>query len=163
MTRMVSIVLFLVTLLCIQSCKAQNNRNEISPQPVFRHDGMLAIHSATGELIAEFAIEVVQKESELAQGLMFRESMQPEQGMLFVFEQIDYHSFWMKDTYLSLDMLFIDQYNTIVSIAENTPPFSEEQIVPDAPVKYVLEVLAGTSQRLNIKETDTISWHYLKD
>jgi len=163
MTRMISIVIFLVALLCIQSCKAQNSRSEISPQPVFRHDGMLTIHSTTGELIAEFAIEVVQKESELAQGLMYRESMQPEQGMLFVFEQIDYHSFWMKDTYLSLDMLFIDQYNTIVSIAENTPPFSEEQIVPDAPVKYVLEVLAGTSQRLNIKESDTISWHYLED
>ncbi|HCM15389.1 MAG: DUF192 domain-containing protein [Candidatus Cloacimonadales bacterium] len=124
----------------------------------FRKDGTLQIHSATGILKAEFDIEIVESQSELAQGLKYRESMAETQGMLFIFEQIDYHSFWMQDTYLSLDMIFIDHYNKIINIAKNTTPFSEDPIFPEKPNQYVLELLAGTTDKLNITDTDEVTW-----
>lgn len=156
------ILLFLLSI-SLLSCKSSEAGSSEQKKPQFRHDGYLEIHSASGELKATFDIEIVTKERELARGLMYRESMEPNQGMLFVFEYVDYHSFWMQNTYLSLDMLFIDQYDTIVSIAEHTTPFSEEQIYPDKLSKNVLEVLAGTAKRLNIKETDKVSWRYKED
>lgn len=156
-------LLLLLLLFSLQACKAASSKGTDKPVPSFRHDGYLKILSASGETKAQFDIEIVSKDAELAQGLKFRESMAENQAMFFIFEYVDYHSFWMQDTYMSLDMLFIDSSGTIITIAENTPPFSEQQIVADKPNKYVLELLAGTAQRLNLKETDTVSWHYKED
>ncbi|MDD2684138.1 MAG: DUF192 domain-containing protein [Candidatus Cloacimonetes bacterium] len=140
----------------LQSCKAKSNPEETIP--TFRHDGFLKIHSADGTLKAEFDVEIVRKDFELARGLKYRDSIKANQGMLFIFDFADYHSFWMQDTYISLDMLFIDLDNHIVNIAKNTTPFSEEQIFPEAPIKYVLEILAGTADKLNIQKTDKVTW-----
>jgi uncharacterized protein len=163
MKNLFPIVLLFLLSINLLSCKSSESGTTEQTKPQFRHDGYLEIHSESGEFKATFDIEIVTKENELARGLMFRESMEPNQGMLFVFEFVDYHSFWMQNTYLSLDMLFIDQNDTIVSIAPNTTPYSEEQIYPDKPNKYVLEILAGTANRLNIKETDKVSWRYKED
>lgn len=132
-------------------------------KPLFRHDGYVEILATDGSLKAKFDVEIATKEGEHARGLKFREEMAENRGMLFVFEFIDYHPFWMQDTYLSLDMLFIDQYEKIVHIERNTPPFSEELIAPETPVKYVLELLAGTAEKLNISEKDMLRWHYKED
>lgn len=119
---------------------------------------MLEIHAPSGELKAAFEIEIAQTEAALMQGLKYREQMEENQGMLFIFENIDFHSFWMQDTYLSLDMIFIDHNGAIVSIAKNTTPFSEEQIFPEKANKYVLEVLAGTADKYKLKELDIVTW-----
>lgn len=162
--------LFLVILLIslcsfITACKKERNASDIPEKPLysFRHDGILEVRSADGKYKATFNIEIVEKEAEVTRGLKFREHMEPDQAMLFVFSDVDYYPFWMQDTYMSLDMLFIDQNNSITQIEENTTPFSEEQIYPQKPHKYVLEVLAGTVKNLNIQTTDTVIWHYKKD
>lgn len=84
--------------------------------------------------------------------------MAPEQGMLFVFDGTRSHSFWMQDTYISLDMIFIDYDNNIFNIAENTVPFSTELIEPGGYNKYTLEIIAGSAGRLNIQKGDKIEW-----
>lgn len=129
----------------------------------FRKDGTLQFHSPEGELKAEFDIEIVQKDEEIMRGLKFRDQMQGNQAMLFIFEHIDYHSFWMQDTYLSLDMVFIDDDLKVIHIEKGTTPFSEEQIFPPGPNKYVLELLATSADKNNIQEKDIVSWQVLKN
>lgn len=156
-----TIFLFLFSIMIasgISSCRAETDEQPTTRIPTFRKDGVLQIHSPEGKLKAEFDIEIASSDKELMQGLKYRESMEENQGMLFVFDQIDYHSFWMQDTYLSLDMIFIDHYDTIVSIAKNTAPYSEEPIFPEKPNRYVLEVLAGITDKYDIKEADVVTW-----
>lgn len=123
----------------------------------FRHDGYLEIQTSTGEKHS-FEIEIAETNMSRMQGLMYREKMEENQAMLFIFDYTDYQSFWMKDTYIPLDMLFINSNGEILQIAENTTPFSEDMIVSDNPAKYVLETNAGISHKLNIKPGDKIKW-----
>jgi uncharacterized membrane protein (UPF0127 family) len=74
----------------------------------------------------------------------------PDEGMLFLFERSQYVAFWMKDTYLSLDVIFIRADGVVVNVAENTRPLTIDQIPSVAPVKAVLELLAGTSARIGL-------------
>lgn len=93
-----------------------------------------------------------------ANGLMLVREMPPDHGMLFLFEQTQYTSFWMKDTALPLDLVFIGADGRVVNIAYGTRPFSEDPIYSAAPVIAVLEVLAGTAARIGLAEGDRISW-----
>jgi uncharacterized protein len=159
------ICLSLIGMVLLLGACPKKSPDSSSPKtsPTFRKDGELQIHSADGDLKASFEIEIVQKDIEVMQGLKYRDAMAEDQAMLFIFEHIDYHSFWMQDTYLSLDMIFIDQNNRIIYIEKDTTPFSEEQILPDQPNKYVLEVLAGTTDKFEIIETDVVSWQILEN
>ncbi len=156
-------VLCLSIVLLIACKKEPEARADHSPKPVFRHDANLQIEGVSGQLKADFKVEVVTKDKEVLQGLKYRDSMAPNQGMLFVFEHTDYHSFWMQDTYLSLDMIFIDEDGVIVHIEPDTTPFDENPIFPSRSCKYVLEVLAGTADKLNIKLMDKVKWQELND
>ncbi|HQB98588.1 MAG: DUF192 domain-containing protein [Candidatus Cloacimonetes bacterium] len=158
MNKIILVSLLILAGLVSQSCKAKVEESPRSVVPEFRKDGVLEIHGSDGSLKATFEIEIARKESELMRGLKYRDKMQENQAMLFIFEFLDYHSFWMQDTYLSLDMIFIDHNNQVVHIAKNTTPYSEEQIYPEKPNKYVLEVLAGISDKYQIKETDIVTW-----
>ena len=93
-----------------------------------------------------------------ARGLMFVQSMPADSGMLFVYapEQEHYVSMWMKNTYLPLDMAFIDRSGRIVNIAENTRPLSLDAIGSVAPVVAVLELPAGTARRLQLQRGDQV-------
>lgn len=152
----------LLTLLFVcfsAACKSQppaSDKEEF--KPVFRKDGTLWVISPVGETKAAFDIEIAEKDKDVLQGLKYREDMEDNQGMFFIFQYLDYHSFWMQDTYLSLDMIFIDHYNKIINIAKNTTPFSEDPIFPEKPNQYVLELLAGTTDKLNITDTDEVTW-----
>jgi len=153
-----------LSLLFAAACAKEGRQaSATSSKPEFRHDANLQIEDASGALRAEFRIEIAKTEREVMDGLKNREQMDPDHGMLFIFEHLDYHSFWMQDTYLSLDMIFINHENEVVHIEENTTPFSEDPIFPSRPNLYVLEVLAGTVQRLNIKESDIVKWQTLED
>ncbi|MCK9557448.1 MAG: DUF192 domain-containing protein [Candidatus Cloacimonetes bacterium] len=157
--RHIALSIFLIlSSLLLSGCPQAPVKEKAKSSYTFRKDGTLQVHSVNGTLKAEFDVEIVKSEKELAQGLKYRETMEENQGMLFVFEQIDYHSFWMQDTYLSLDMIFIDHYNKIINIAKDTIPFNEDPIYPERANKYVLEVLAGTTDKLNIIETDEVTW-----
>lgn len=142
----------------LAACKAKDKSEVQEQQYAFRKDGVLKVFSPEGQLKAELDIEIAESDSKIMQGLKYRGEMERNQGMLFVFKNTDYRFFWMQDTYLSLDMLFIDYENKIVHIERDTEPFSEEQIFSEYPAQYVLEVLAGTADRFGIKEKDEVRW-----
>jgi uncharacterized membrane protein (UPF0127 family) len=103
-----------------------------------------------------FEVEVAREDADRSRGLMFRRSLAPERGMLFDFAQLAPVSMWMKNTYVSLDMLFIRPDGTIARVAENTEPLSTRTIDSGEPVLAVLEVVAGTAKRLGIKRGDRV-------
>jgi uncharacterized protein len=104
-----------------------------------------------------FDVELAVTPDERGKGLMYRKEMPGTQGMLFDFEGEGPIAMWMKNTYLSLDMLFIRADGRIARIAESTTPLSEATIQSGAPVKAVLEVVAGTAKRLGIAPGDRVA------
>ena len=103
-----------------------------------------------------FSVELAVTPEQRAQGLMFRETLAEETGMLFVHERDGPLSMWMKNTLIPLDMLFIDRRGRIVRIAEQTTPLSERSISSGRPARAVLEVPGGTARRLGIKTGDRV-------
>ena len=101
---------------------------------------------------ASFSIEVADDASERARGLMFREEMARSSGMLFVYEEPAYARFWMKDTPLPLDLLFLDSAGTVTRIHEDAVPFDLSTIDGGEGVQFVLEINAGMSRLLGIEE-----------
>nr|WP_321444739.1 DUF192 domain-containing protein [uncultured Cohaesibacter sp.] len=103
-----------------------------------------------------FSIEIAADDPARAKGLMYRTKIEPNHGMLFDFEQTEQIYMWMKNTYISLDMLFVDKAGVITHIVTNTTPLSETIISSGGPVRYVLEVKAGTARRLGLKRGDRL-------
>lgn len=110
-----------------------------------------------GELVIEspdaahrFTVELAATPEARSRGLMFRERMDPDHGMLFDFQTEQNVAFWMKNTPLPLDILFIDGTGKVVRIAADTVPFSEAPIPSRTPIRAVLELNAGTAARLDI-------------
>ncbi|MCG8596881.1 MAG: DUF192 domain-containing protein [Kiloniellales bacterium] len=117
--------------------------------------GDLAIVTVTGAR-HDFRIELAVTPEQRAQGLMHRRSLAPDAGMLFVYARTREVAMWMKNTFVSLDMLFISAEGEVVRIAERTEPLSLTTIRSGSPVKGVLEVVAGTVARLGIRPGDRI-------
>ncbi|NNF02996.1 MAG: DUF192 domain-containing protein, partial [Rhodothermales bacterium] len=95
---------------------------------------------------------------EQAQGLMYRRSLPDRGGMLFVDEEPSMQSFWMRNTPLPLDILFIDEAGEIVNIVKRTTPYSEDRIESTDSAKYVLEVRAGFTDRYAITDSMRVTW-----
>jgi uncharacterized protein len=115
----------------------------------------LEIASKSG--VHTFAVEMAVTPEEQAKGLMFRRELPEGQGMLFDFHQEQPATFWMKNTYVSLDMIFIRGDGRILRIAENTVPLSEVLVPSGGPVRAVLEVVAGTTRKLGIAPGDRVA------
>jgi uncharacterized membrane protein (UPF0127 family) len=98
----------------------------------------------------DFKVWIADNEKSRERGLMFIKSLPPDQGMLFLFEEPRYAAFWMKNTYLSLDLVFIGPDGVVVNIARGAKPQSLEPIESEAPVKGVLELLAGTAVKIGL-------------
>jgi uncharacterized membrane protein (UPF0127 family) len=103
-----------------------------------------------------FTVELALTPENRATGLMDRQSMAADHGMLFRFDQTRDVLMWMKNTPLSLDMLFIAENGRIARIAENTVPFSETIIPSGSPVRYVLELNAGTAAKTGVAVGDRV-------
>src|SRR5262252_3549088 len=114
----------------------------------------LEIASKSG--VHVFAVEMASTPEEQAKGLMFRRSLPEGQGMLFDFHEEQPTSFWMKNTYIPLDMIFIRADGRILRIAENTVPLSEALVPSGGPVRAVLEVIGGTAKKLGIAPGDRV-------
>lgn len=114
----------------------------------------LVVVTASGP--QRFEVEVMREEADRARGLMFRRSLAPDRGMLFDFARVEPVSMWMKNTYVSLDMIFIRPNGTVARVAENTEPLSTRTVSSGEPVLAVLEVVAGTAKRLGIKPGDRV-------
>ena len=120
----------------------------------FADDGQLTIKTAAGE--HQFAIEVVDTDAGRQKGLMFRTSLGPDAGMLFDFKESLEVSFWMQNTLIPLDMLFIRHDGTIANIQVNAKPLDPTSIPSDGPVEFVFEIAGGRSVELGIKAGDTV-------
>jgi hypothetical protein len=114
----------------------------------------VAIESGGGR--HRFSVWVADTPAHHYQGLMFVRSMPADRGMLFLFDSEEYKSFWMKNTYLSLDILFIAADGRIVNIAEKARPLTTDPISSTEPALAVLELNAGTSARLGIRAGDRV-------
>lgn len=101
-------------------------------------------------------VEIVDTPSERARGLMFRETLAEGQGMLFVFQKEAPRSFWMKNTPLSLDILFFDAAGQFINGHYHTTPFSSDSLRSTLPAQYTIEVLAGEAKRLGFNDNTVL-------
>lgn len=114
------------------------------------------IEIASRGKLHKFKVELALSPHQQSQGLMFRRLLPADAGMLFIYQRIGDITMWMKNTFLPLDMIFIRSDRRIHRIAERTIPLSEKRIFSGGPVMAVLELNAGTVERLGIKVGDRI-------
>lgn len=112
----------------------------------------------TAKTTLKFRVEVARTADEQARGLMFRESLPDDGGMIFPMNPPRMASFWMKNTLIPLDMIFIRADGTIARIAAETVPYSLEPVDSGEPVAAVLELAGGKAAALGIAENDVVSW-----
>jgi uncharacterized protein len=115
----------------------------------------VVIHPQKGELI-RVSVEIADTTQKRSFGLMYRRDLPESHGMLFLFPREESLSFWMKNTPLPLDIIFINTAHKIVSIAQNTTPFSEKPLPSGSPAQFVLEVNGGFCQRHGIATGDRV-------
>lgn len=110
-----------------------------------------------------FNVEIADNESSREKGLMYVESLPQNDGMLFIFETEDIYSFWMKNTLIPLDMIWLDSSRKIVYIQNNALPCKEvicKTYTPTGKAKYVLEINAGKASELNLKQGENADFSY---
>ena len=139
------------------SCNDSSDSKTIETEPIeFKKEGELSILKPDGELIKELDIEIADNHFERQTGLMYRESLGENQGMLFIYPDEDQRSFYMKNTTIPLDILFFSSDSTAVSFKENTIPMDETSLPSGAPAQFILEINAGLVQEWNIELGDKI-------
>lgn len=114
----------------------------------------LEITTSTG--VHAFSVELARDDAEREKGLMYRRFMPPGRGMLFDFKREEPVMFWMKNTYIPLDMIFISRAGTVTSIAANAEPLSERLIPSGGPCYGVLEVNGGVAASIGLKPGDKV-------
>ena len=128
-------------------------------EPPFTKEGELSVRSGeSGETLKKLDIERAENDAERRKGLMFRRSMKDEQGMLFLFDQPAPQSFWMRNTYIPLDIVFVDENKKITTIHQNTTPLLEVGLPSNGDAQFVLEVNGGWCQRYGVKVGDILEW-----
>jgi len=125
--------------------------------PAARAASVQPLEIATKSGVQVFSVEMATTEEEKQTGLMYRKELPDGKGMLFDFSPEQQISMWMKNTYISLDMIFIRADGRILRIAENTEPLSTKIISSGGLAKGVLEVIAGTAQKYGIKPGDRVA------
>jgi uncharacterized membrane protein (UPF0127 family) len=126
-----------------------------TPASAAAQDATIEIVTSSG--VHAFAVELATNDAERARGLMFRKSLPEGHGMLFDFQTDQPVQFWMRDTYISLDMIFIRGDGRVLNIAQNATPLSDTLIPSAGPVRGVLEVIAGTARKYHIAPGDRVT------
>lgn len=124
-------------------------------EPIAFERGELTIETASGQSY-RFEVEIATTSTQRGRGLMFREHMAADAGMLFVYAAEQPIRMWMRNTLIPLDMLFVAEDGRIVTIAENTEPLSEAVIASSEPALGVIELNGGTARRLGIRPGDRV-------
>jgi uncharacterized protein len=133
---------------------------ETSNGTAFKKQGSLAFLSKSGaDTLRKIDIQLAQTDEQRADGLMYRKSMTDEQGMLFIFQDMEERAFWMKNTYISLDIIYIADNMEIVSIQKYATPLSEASLPSYKKAKYVLEVNGGFCDKYHIGYGDKIAYN----
>jgi uncharacterized membrane protein (UPF0127 family) len=160
-----SIIIFLITIIFLNACNQTPKEKPVeaaTPQQqenAFKKQGDLKfIRSTDNTSITSIAIEIAKDEFSREKGLMYRRNMEELEGMLFVFDDAAPRSFWMKNTYISLDIIYVAADKKIVSIQKSAIPLSEESLPSEKDAMYVVEVNAGFCDKYNITAGDKISF-----
>ncbi|WP_299780389.1 DUF192 domain-containing protein [uncultured Formosa sp.] len=144
-----------LTLACKNEKKANITPTEIS----FHKEGELTLYkSETDSVIKSLDIEIADNEYDRETGLMYRSSMKNDNGMLFVFPNEEPRAFYMKNTQIALDLIYLGENKTIVSISKNAKPMDETSLLSYKPAMYVLEINAGLADVWQLKVGDSIAY-----
>lgn len=130
-----------------------------SYEPPFTHEGNGAFISPAGDTLAAFKIELAETTSETTQGMMFRRSIPEGTGMLFLMPEERYQSFWMRNTYVPLDIIYINSRGQVVSIQANAQPMNETPLPSEGPANLVLEIAGGRAAKLGIIPGTQWTWN----
>lgn len=162
MRQLQTIVCLGICCFLLQSCDRAKSKSPVVKQEVtFTKEANLKISKATGEIVKELEIEIADNEYETQTGLMYRKSMAENRGMLFVFPDNRERFFYMKNTEIQLDLIYIGEDLKIVSFQKNAQPFSEASLPSQVPAKYVLEINGGLSEKWGLDVGDSISFKRL--
>lgn len=148
-----ALTLFSFTFIACKDDKKVIKQTEVA----FKKEGKLTIFKKDSDQVT-LDIEIADTEYETQTGLMYRSSMETNQGMLFIFDDVAPRSFYMKNTKIPLDLIFIDGNNKIVSFQKNAKPFDESSLPSNAPAKYVLEINAGLVDTWHVTVGDSLSY-----
>jgi hypothetical protein len=159
-------------LLCAVGCPSTNGAppaGPSSPRPPASSSeaqtglgtGVVVVHAQGGA--ERFRVEVAATPTQRERGLMFREQLDDDAGMLFLFERQQQLSFWMKNTYLPLDMLFIDEDLVVKGIVENAEPLTTTSRRIAGATRFVLELKGGTARRLGLAAGDRVAFEGIAD
>jgi uncharacterized membrane protein (UPF0127 family) len=137
------------------SCKDEKKAIK-QTEVAFTKEGELTIFKSTDSTKISLDIEIADTDFDIQTGLMYRNQMETHQGMLFVFDDEKERFFYMKNTKIPLDLIYINADTSIVSFQKNAKPFDESSLPSNGPAKYVLEVNAGLVDLWNLSEKDSI-------
>jgi uncharacterized membrane protein (UPF0127 family) len=134
-----------------ESDSRQPKSGEIqSLEPQFAEEGVGAFVDQNGDTVASFRLELAETAAETAQGMMYRRSVPEGTGMLFIMAEERPQSFWMRNTYVPLDIIYLKADGTVVSIQANAQPMNDMPLPSEGPAKYVLEIAGGRSTQYGI-------------
>ena len=153
--------MLVVLTLAVSACESGRSASapgEKTTSIPFTDEGVLTFSRADGTEITTIRIEIADDDSTRTRGLMQRTNMPADAGMLFIFPDETVRSFWMANTPLALDMMFVTREGEIIDVRKYTKPLSPENVTSSAPAAYVVEVKAGFTDTWGISETDRIEW-----
>ena len=146
-------------LFAMSSCKEKKETTVLTKEVTFTKEGSLHIKKATNDsIVAKLDIELADDAYQTETGLMYRKSMDNNQGMLFIFEEERPRSFYMKNTEFALDIIYINSSKKVVNVQKNAKPFDPTSLPSEGPILYVLEVNAGLSDQWNLEKGDSVEW-----
>ncbi len=157
------LALLVVSSICFSSCK--NETKVIKSVKVsFKKEGELTLYKSTSDsIIAKLDIEIADTDYDVQTGLMYRNSMLETRGMLFVFPTMKQRFFYMKNTRIPLDLIYLDDKMNIVSFQENAQPFNEDQLPSTVQAKYVLEINAGLAEKWLLEIGDRMDYSHTQE
>jgi len=151
------------TLSLLTSCKDDNaTEKPIETEEItFTKEGEATLLKASGDTIKHLDIEIADNSYERQTGLMYRNNMEEEQGMLFIYNEEAPRSFFMKNTYIPLDIIYFAADSSAVSLQENAQPRDETSLPSEKPAQFVLEVNAGLAEEWDFEVGDKIDFKRL--
>lgn len=158
------VLLSAVLFTALAGCQKEKPAPKVGPagvqpmaEPVFRKEGELEFITSSGTN-PKIDIEIADSPDQRMLGLMYRKKMDTDKGMLFIFPQAEEQSFWMKNTFISLDIIYVDSQLQIISIVENAEPMNETSIGSMGPALYVVEVVGGYCKQHGVSPGDHIRY-----
>ncbi|WP_026933627.1 DUF192 domain-containing protein [Christiangramia echinicola] len=145
--------------LSFSSCEDDKKEEIIETDPInFTKEGEVYLIKASGDTLRKLDVELAENDYEHQTGLMYRESLENDQGMLFIYDSERVRSFYMKNTYIPLDIIYYGADSTLVSIQKNATPRDETSLPSEGPTQFVLEINGGLSDQWGIENGDRFSF-----